>query len=427
MTVAGDKEINYDGSVSKPAQKQRSILITLITNIIIFFSFFASSLPTQAEIQITEIMPNPETGSEWVEIYNDSTQSADLSGWKIDDKDGGKTPKTIDALVIGPQQREILSLSDYFNNNCSGAEKNACDRARLFDPKDNDNPENQTDFYPAPAPSGLSWSLQEDGSWCFTNPSPNENNNPCLEPSPTSTPTPTQTASTPTNSPSLTPTQTPTAKAPSPTPTPFAILQINKPKDESGKELDNVKVYLDDVYLHCYAPEELVFCSHCACKTSSGEYGNCDFGHHTIKLVKTGYQDWIKEIEIAAGENQVINPQMKQLSSTPTPTPSPTSLPSPTPTYSSTPSPSPTNQLSPLELGTEEASESTPGLILGAQISSPSPQPTQNPPAVSKNNSSSTIGIILITTGISLAIAPFVFPNLIEKLKSLRNLHEDNR
>lgn len=352
-------------------------------------------------------MPNPEEGNEWVELYNpDASQSANLSGWKIDDqKDGGQNPKTIDNLTIPPKSYAIFNISRYFNDNDS-------DQACLLDP--NNNLVSQTNFYPAPAPEGLSWSLQEDGSWCFTNPSPNQNNNPCPTPTPTATPTQIP--------PTITPTPTPTDKPPSPTPTPFARLKINKPKDESGKELNQVKIYLDDVYLHSYPPEELKFCSGCTCRTNSGQYGSCDFGKHIIKLVKTGYQDWLKEVEVAPGDDQTLNPQMQpaDVSSTSTPTPTPASPSISIPPSTSNPNPTLSVNLTATPL-LKEASESVQGLILGQQVGSLSSQPTQAQPKTNQNNPHLLLGTILIISGSIIAIIPFVFPYLTDKIKSLRS------
>jgi len=143
-----------------------------------------------------------------------------------------------------------------------------------------------------------------------------------LFPLPTNTLTPTSTpASTPTPTPSPTPTSTPTF---TPTPTPAkAIYQINEVKNENGDILSSVKIYIDDQYIHHYAPETLEFCDGCYCDDDK-EVG-CGFGDHTIRLEKNGYQDWSEVKAINTGDSYVVDPVMiLLLVSTPIPTPTAT-------------------------------------------------------------------------------------------------------
>ena len=128
-----------------------------------------------------------------------------------------------------------------------------------------------------------------------------------VNPTPTSTPIPNLT---------LNPTSTP--KPPTPTPNPTATYKINEIKDEDGEILKNVKVYVDDVYLHHYAPEVLTFCEGCQCDS----YVSCDFGQHQIKLEKTGYQSWSETKLINMNDFYEVNPVMvfSEPESTPTPT-----------------------------------------------------------------------------------------------------------
>jgi len=68
---------------------------------------------TPAEIKITEIMYNPEgddTGREWIEIFNNSADTIDLTGWKFNDGDNhilNSPPKN------GGQGSIILNAGDY--------------------------------------------------------------------------------------------------------------------------------------------------------------------------------------------------------------------------------------------------------------------------------------------------------------------------
>jgi len=130
--------------------------------------------------------------------------------------------------------------------------------------------------------------------------------------------TPTQSVSTPTLIPTLS--STPALK-------PTATYKINEVKDEDGEVLSNVKVYVDGIYLHHYTPEVLTFCDDCQCDNCV----SCGFGQHTIKLEKTGYEDWSKEITINPDSFDEVNPAMVFLESNPTSTLVPT-LEIPTPT-----------------------------------------------------------------------------------------------
>ncbi|MDD5614985.1 MAG: PKD domain-containing protein [Candidatus Methanoperedens sp.] len=105
------------------------------------------------------------------------------------------------------------------------------------------------------------------------------------------TPTPT-----PTPKPSPTPTPTP---APTPTPTPApATWHILQATDPGGLPLSSAKVYVDNVYLGHYTPEDLTFCTGCTCDTIVA----CDLGTHTVKVTKTGYKDWTATRTLAASD-----------------------------------------------------------------------------------------------------------------------------
>ena len=104
-------------------------------------------------------------------------------------------------------------------------------------------------------------------------------------------------------------TDNPSASAGS-SPTPASSLQatykINEVKDKDKNILNSVKIYVDGGYTHHYAPETLSFCDGCKCDTEI----NCSLGQHTIKLEKSGYQDWLETKIINAGDSYEINPEM---------------------------------------------------------------------------------------------------------------------
>ncbi|MFH1863609.1 MAG: lamin tail domain-containing protein, partial [bacterium] len=76
-------------------------------------------------VKITEFMACPSKGeNEWVEIYNDTGEELDLTGWKIDDiEDGGSSPWVLDeeklgkSLVVKKDSYFVISgFSNRFNN-----------------------------------------------------------------------------------------------------------------------------------------------------------------------------------------------------------------------------------------------------------------------------------------------------------------------
>ncbi len=137
-------------------------------------------------------------------------------------------------------------------------------------------------------------------------------------------------------------TTVPTATKPTPTsaltPAPAkATYQLNEVKNEKGKALSSVKIYVDDQYIHHYAPEVLEFCNSCYC--DDDKKVACGFGEHVIRLEKNGYQDWEETKEIKAGDTYLVNPVMAFLPS-PTPTPKAVPVSSLSPTGRISPSPS---------------------------------------------------------------------------------------
>lgn len=106
-------------------------------------------------------------------------------------------------------------------------------------------------------------------------------------------------------SPSLEPSGSIVISSPSPN-VAKAYLKINQVKNEKGEILSSVKIYLDGIYLHHYAPEELIFCDGCRCDNLTA----CGFGEHLLKLEKSGYQDWQEKKVINKGETIEINAVM---------------------------------------------------------------------------------------------------------------------
>jgi len=88
------------------------------------------------DIRINEFLPNPEgsdTENEWIELYNNSSSEVDISGWIIDDEEGGSTPHTF------PQGTKITAQGYLviYRSESNIALNNNGDEVRLFHPDGN--------------------------------------------------------------------------------------------------------------------------------------------------------------------------------------------------------------------------------------------------------------------------------------------------
>jgi len=155
--------------------------------------------PIINNIFINEFMPNPETGSEWVEIYNNNDFDLSLENWRV--QDNTDKQRIISNNTIPSFSYFIFMFNNYLNN--------TGDSIRLLDQYNRQIGE--TYSYNS-TKKGYSFSLQEDKTWCQTISSMNQDNFSCYS-SPTSTPSPTDTPK-PTSTPKNTPTP---KKTPSPT------------------------------------------------------------------------------------------------------------------------------------------------------------------------------------------------------------------
>jgi hypothetical protein len=184
----------------------------------------AEEYPTQ--IRISEFLPNPigiDSGNEWVELYNASSQAVDLTGWVIIDSAAGgfestSAVKLNSVSVPGGAYLQIAIPAGKFALNNSGS-----DNVRLYWPNGELIDEVQ---YSEPVKENLTWCLIADNyQWC--EPTPGLVNLALVQPTPTPTPTP--------------------VAIPTPTPTPTSIDYSNHlieivevlpdpPGADSGKE-----------------------------------------------------------------------------------------------------------------------------------------------------------------------------------------------
>lgn len=202
-------------------------------------------IPTRvlaSEIVINEIMAKPSTGEkEWIEIYNPTSSSVDLTGWVIQEKTA--TTETFNSYnLTGSLNSDSFYIYEFSNSKLN----DGGDTINLINPQGGlidtysytDAPRGKT--Y-ARIPNGANWSNDVTPSKESTNPTPSPT------PTPTSAPTPTPTT-TPSSSPTTTPIPTASAK-----PTIFTIS--NSPSQINENQSFSVSVNLslpDNPYTKFY-------------------------------------------------------------------------------------------------------------------------------------------------------------------------------
>jgi hypothetical protein len=173
--------------------------------LLLFFGFQKTVFA--ADIVINEFVVH-SSSSDWIELYNISSDSASLDNWKIDDTTS--TMVTLSGTIAGNGFR-VFEVSNRLNN--GGDSLVLKDQADII-----------IDSYSYVSDPGIDISTgrQPDGTggWIIFSPATKGSINNTSTPVPTSTPTPSPT-SVPTNTPTptKTPTPTPTTK-PTPTPKP---------------------------------------------------------------------------------------------------------------------------------------------------------------------------------------------------------------
>jgi len=179
------------------------------------------SPPDYTKIKINEIYPNPDGSGEWVELVNTGLVEVHLDSWSI--RDNTQSNKIIvENYTLSPQSYYVVEFSRDILNNTSP------DSVILFD--QNNQQIDQVSYQSTIKALSIS---NYQNSWCFTLPSPNQNNNSCY--SPTSPPTPTSQPTntpfptpTPISLPTPTPTSPPPTSTPSPTPKPTSLPTLSE-------------------------------------------------------------------------------------------------------------------------------------------------------------------------------------------------------
>ncbi len=120
-------------------------------------------------LQISEILPNPkgtDSGMEWIEIYNSGSDSADLSGWYVDDegtedKPGSSALKLPDGSMIQNQEYEVIEIpaGKFSLNNADGDEVRIFDSSKVL---------RFRQAYPGPAADGMTYARSAADQWEWT-------------------------------------------------------------------------------------------------------------------------------------------------------------------------------------------------------------------------------------------------------------------
>ena len=359
----------------------------------LFFVVFSFPKIIHAQIFINEV--SPVSSPEWVELFNDSGEDVDITGWKL--IDAANNIKTFSSASISAHGFYVYENSSGWLNN-TGQES-------LF----LKNMTNETIDSLVYGTGGVVGTPAADKS---IGRSPNASTNwlnnldwskGTTNPEPASTPTETITVT-------ATPTATTTLTL-SPVPTPTKVIYtINKPKDQDGQTISNVEIYVDSLYTHHLDNEVLEFCNGCFCDTAKTI--PCGFGEHTIKLTKSGYADWSEQCTINQGQNYETTPILTKLSeSTPTPTSTSTPIQTSTPTKTSTSTPAPHSPQG--EVGATISAvlgESTNSASISSEyVASQEPTPSQENIIKKKTNYKNTFFIGLLISASSGAMLYFRF------------------
>lgn len=214
--------------------KSKFLSVTTVFLLAIFGPFFKSD--TFAQVAINEFCSN--CSSEWVELYNLTTDPIDIDGWSM--LFGSPSQSLVISSSNYPNTRVILPNSFFIITLGSSWMNNGGDTLELFDNTSSTSPIDIA-TYSGTITSGNTYSRIPDGTGNFvsnTSATQGQNNQPLPTSTPTQAPTPTPT---PTAKPNPTATPT-TSKSPSGDlrPSPTATPKPPKPSqsDELADEID---------------------------------------------------------------------------------------------------------------------------------------------------------------------------------------------
>ena len=300
---------------------KKKFVVGFLTALAVFF-FFGSQIEAQVvinEVEFDSSQSGTDSQYEWVELYNLSDNEVILNGWIINDN---SSSDPIPSTTLLPHSFLLLVANEEsFRTNYPdfSGQLVVVEDGRIGSGLGNSadyldiQGERQVEWEAAITP-GHSLERSELGIGAFVeqdDPTPGSAWLSLIE---TSNPTSTLT---PTNSP--TPTQ---AEDEEP-----ATCLVKSPTDSAGDTLTNVKIYVDGIYIHHYAPEELTFGPGRFCDQENKVA--CDFGKHKITLEKSGFESKSIEQEFYSGTEAEISLVLEKVTanSKPTSTSTPTSTP----------------------------------------------------------------------------------------------------
>ncbi len=322
--------------------------------VVIFLLFFVFPRPSYSDSSLVLYKFSSDNGTDWVEVYNPLANMIDLDGYFLEDGSTSGNKKTLSCLLKSGGYYVI----DWGNSlNKSGdiiylkdSQSSLVDCVAYGDSSEVCPGKDKIDMVQL-SPGEYGWWKEND--WEVTGNSDKVDNSDCTSPTPTPSPSPLPTV-TATPSPTLTPTPPETS----------ATYKINKVKNGNGDFISEVKIYVDDTYIHHYDDEILTFCDGCYC--DDDKQVACGFGEHTIRLEKNGYQDWTERKTINAGNNFEVNPEMDLLAPTVTPGPTSTPIKKPTLTPTTEPTATPSSQIYLDDEASQEAGITPGGNVLSA-------------------------------------------------------------
>jgi hypothetical protein len=320
----------------------------------------SASTAYASSVVINEIMAKPDDETEWVELYNSSDNTIDLSGWKIKD---GNNSITDDINLSGQINSNGFIV---FEHNKGWLNDSGDEIVTLLDSSDSiiDN-----NTYNGPQQGKTFARIPDGGTW-NSNVSPTKgisNGNVSPSPTPTSSPSPTPT---PTSSPSPSPTPVSSPQSAfiiSNTPSVInsdqafsvnVVLSSNSPSSKyylkgafikngfnnyfgytkvSGNWVKNAEPYASQFSITTDSLGN--YSGSIETKPDPNDNGFSGTGDYTFKIGK--YLDGNSSISWSNETNIKIN-------STLTPTPTPSLTPSPTPSPTTRPTTSPSSTRTPL-------------------------------------------------------------------------------
>ncbi|MFC1711885.1 hypothetical protein ACFLZ1_04885 [Patescibacteria group bacterium] len=240
-----------------------------------FFLLFFQSKEVFASVLINEIYPNPvdSNENEWVEFYN--PENIDIKDWILEEKTstGNITQHRIGDNFTDNEVFDVFTFSVSKLNNDG-------DSVKILE---GSSVKDEYVFVETVKASSFS-RVPDGGAWQICDhPTKGESNN--------------EFCSSVLASLELSASPTPLVNPEK------GEYKINEVKDEDGNVLSSVKVFVNGVYVHHYAPETLIFCNNCKCD----DLVNCGFGEFTIHLEKSGYDKWEDKKTINSGDKFEVN------------------------------------------------------------------------------------------------------------------------